>query len=193
MKTTAERKAEIEAQLTLWKTHGINRDGKRIEEVIRYQDMIGHATMAELKEIESGMVEDMRRLFTWANFLCLSYDMALDVFLKTVGSRKIRAAYESETADLRAWEKKIADAELDQARRKMAQDEAVRTATKTVEDYRTQMAEMTAYQEARRRDWAEQMDNMKREVQETETDNEALRKENADLQAVKRVLAGLTK
>jgi hypothetical protein len=191
MKTTAERKAEIEAQLTLWKTHGINRDGKRIEEVIRYQDLIGHASMAELKEIETGMTEDVRRLFVWANFLCLSYDMALDVFLKTVGSRKIRAAYDAETASLREWEEKIASAEGALHVREFNAKAEIDRANRERDEARQETARIMTRQEEQRREWAEQMASMERVSAETDADNEALRKENADLQAVKRVLAGL--
>lgn len=69
---------------------GVSHDPKNgLQNVIDYQDCIGRASMAEIREFEDGLAKGQdKRHFVWVNFLTLSQDMAVDILKNTVLHRE---------------------------------------------------------------------------------------------------------
>ena len=83
MKT--ERAMEL---LKHFKSYGVSQEpGNGLDLVLEYQDIIGHATSAEIRDFETELDQDGRKNFVWVNFLTLSQDTALDIFKSTVAHR----------------------------------------------------------------------------------------------------------
>ena len=83
MKT--ERAMEL---LKHFKDNGVSQEpGNGLDLVLEYQDIIGHATSAEIRDFETELDQDGRKNFVWVNFLTLSQDTALDIFKSTVAHR----------------------------------------------------------------------------------------------------------
>ena len=80
--------------------NGISHDPKKgLDDILDYQDVIGHSSMKEIAEFEDALDQDEKKHFVWVNFLTLSHDLSVDILLKTVIKRKterIIAGYEED-------------------------------------------------------------------------------------------------
>ena len=80
--------------------NGISHDPKKgLDDILDYQDVIGHSSMQEIAEFEGALDQDEKKHFVWVNFLTLSHDLSVDILLKTVIKRKterIIAGYEED-------------------------------------------------------------------------------------------------
>ena len=80
--------------------NGISHDLKKgLDDVLDWQDVIGHSSMQEIAEFEGALDQDEKKHFVWVNFLTLPHDLSVDILLKTVIKRKterIIAGYEED-------------------------------------------------------------------------------------------------
>ena len=80
--------------------NGISHDPKKgLDDILDWQDVIGHSSMQEIAEFEGALDQDEKKHFVWVNFLTLSHDLSVDILLKTVIKRKterIIAGYEED-------------------------------------------------------------------------------------------------
>jgi hypothetical protein len=78
-----------------FKSHGINKEHKKgLQDVIDWQDVIGRSNAKGWRDAWTTFDQQKKELFTWANFVCLAYDSALEVFKQTAG-----AAYKNKLAE----------------------------------------------------------------------------------------------
>lgn len=88
--------------LTIFKDGVSHEPGKGLELVLEYQDVIGHSSMQEIRDFETGLEsQEGKKHFIWVNFLTLSHDMAVDILRKTVVARLIEK--EADTME-KQWE-----------------------------------------------------------------------------------------
>jgi len=187
--TTDERRDEIKTLLTHFKVHGISHDPKRgLSFVIRYQDLIGGATETELREIEYGLDESQRGMFLFANMNCLAPDTTTNLFVKTVGFRKLVALREAETKDLREWDQKLLDrqdAVAMQERNAVTKQQAAEALVAQALQEKQEAIQYHERVEEQQRDTIRRLQN---EVACQTADIESLTKENDLLQAVKNAI-----
>jgi len=95
------RRAEIVKLLNHFKGNGISHDAKTgLNLVLKFQDLIGQANITEIKDIESKLSEELQKTFIWACFSCLGEDMAVDIYTKTAGRRKLLKIYHEEHEEI---------------------------------------------------------------------------------------------
>lgn len=198
---TEERKTEILRMLAEFKTNGISHDPKRrLQSVLRWQDLIGQATTAEIQEIENGLGEDNKRLFLFANLQTLDPDAATSLFMQTIGRRKLLKQYEADEKDRQDQQAAI-DARLLEVTRKEADFERSLEAHKAgIRNLESKLREATeaatASREAREeilRQYTEYRKNAEIEEKSAEDVIEALNARIRDFEGLKRILASLTK
>jgi hypothetical protein len=188
-----ERAAKINEHLNHFKTSGICHTPKRgLDMVLSYQDLIGRATMGELRQIETDMPEDQRKMFLFANLQTLDHDAAVEIFRKTIGARKIYAQYELETAEIRKEEEKqnARANELTERDRLLTAKEfecisKIDTLERQARNMASRIDSLVDTHDATCREYREYRQTMAATLAE-------ISKENADLQAVKRVLQGMS-
>jgi len=65
-----------------------------VKDRIELQDIIGQATMRELKDFETGLDRNDRRMFLWIVFTVLDVDLAMSIFEETSAANHVRRMVE---------------------------------------------------------------------------------------------------
>ena len=198
--TTQERAVQIHNLLIHFTIHGISHEPKKgLDEVLKFQDLVGQASMPELCEIEVSFAEEQRRRFVWALFSACGYDSAISVFQGTIARRKITEWYEDEVKQLRADQDALEERSLEVTRKSLRAEatlEDVKRLCKEADDKFISQSQERERQTLVRLAERDQMIEALRVQLQYEKElsaarlasNARLSLENNDLQAVKRVL-----
>ena len=92
---------------------GISHDPKKgLDDILDWQDVIGHSSMQEIAEFEGALDQDEKKHFVWVNFLTLSHDLSVDILLKTVIKRKTERIIAGYEEDIKGREDTLFDNEM---------------------------------------------------------------------------------
>lgn len=101
-----EKTNEIIGLLEVFEKDGIHYTGKALENVLRFQDLIGGSSKTEINEFEENLNQNNRRLFIWATGVCLDKDTFVEIIKYTVCQRYIEKAIGSAEKDFNdRWNK----------------------------------------------------------------------------------------
>jgi len=176
---TIEQLTEVvRVAITHFKANGISHNPKKgLEYVLAFQDLIGGLGYDKLAKVEAALTSQERETFVWVNFSTLSQDMAMEIFKKTTGQRKIMARYEAERGDIAKWENKVADREVECRRKE--QDMIRMNEEKKAEIMRLRGNVLSL---------TEQLSEARAQVHNIATERDELRRENGKLHVVKELI-----
>ena len=77
-------KEDILNSLNNFKIYGISHGEKNLNEVIKYQDIIGRSSLKDITLIYPTFDQRQKEIFVWVNANTLSFDMFIDIIKNTV-------------------------------------------------------------------------------------------------------------
>jgi hypothetical protein len=107
--TKFDRMLEI---MTHFKTNGIRQQGKNLELVIEFQDIIGRSTNDQIAEAWNKLDPSQKNIFLWSVSCCVGQEITVMVVEATLGrdaKRKVLKQFKDEYDRLEAEEVRIGD------------------------------------------------------------------------------------